>query len=718
MRIACLLPSATDICIALGLSDFIVGITHECDYEGVLKSRTKRTTDDNNDAANNTSSTNVHILTSSGFTSTTTDTDKEPYYSQSDIDSKVKTEARKNNDKENIRNNSKNTLFDNDIIHNNSLYPINSQEFALAQPTIVLTQNLCSVCAPSPNDVHYILQKIGRENDDDEECFVYSLNPHSLTDVAETFAQVGRICGVPEKGNALRDSFLTNLDALQQITTSIQKQQYVNKNQTNVVRLQKKKRVLLLEWLDPPYDGGHWIPDMIEMVGCQVAQVVQTIDNDDDKSESAGVVVKKKNKKSKQITWDDVYKSDPDVVLIACCGFNLERNTKDALSASSKLKSMRAARNGNVYACNGDRNFARPGPLLLEGVTVIARCAYDGNENVVKALEGLDFCKTLPLQWERVPMNAMDGNCLVGDIEDMAENSDFDSIHNSACEKGEMTYTDPESGFQVFTELAHKKRGKCCGSGCRHCPFNHVNVKDKASKIKQPAFLYEGGDEKETKLETLLQMAKNVKILFFSGGKDSFLTVRRLFQSHYKNDGSFLLILLTTFDSTSRIIAHQEVHIDQVIRQAKHLKIPLIGVPMHRGSSESYVKRIQRSLDYITERMDNADKISSICFGDLHLEHIRGWRQDEISKLGFKLEYPIWKVSYNELVQELEKSGVSVVVTATTRQGVKVGDVFDSDLRAKVEGLGMDGFGENGEFHSIAKVWVVSRIQALDINDH
>ena len=115
-----------------------------------------------------------------------------------------------------------------------------------------------------------------------------------------------------------------------------------------------------------------------------------------------------------------------------------------------------------------------------------------------------------------------------------------------------LTYEDPETVYSVFTELAHKKRGKCCGSGCRHCPYSHVNVRDKVSKIKQPAFLYEG----EVKLEAALQRSKDVKILFWSGGKDSFLALRRLLQNY---DFNFFPILLTTFDADSRIIAHQEV---------------------------------------------------------------------------------------------------------------------------------------------------------------
>jgi ATP-binding cassette subfamily B (MDR/TAP) protein 1 len=606
-------------------------------------------------------------LTSSGF-------EESHDYSQAEIDEKVKKEAKKLNDS-----------FNSDNI--NSLYPTNSKAFSLAHPTIVLTQDLCSVCAPSPKDVYRMLQEVGRSGDDDEECKVYSMNPHSLTDVAETFSEVGILCGVPEKGLALRNEFLAKLDMLQQIVSG------------KTESFQEKKKVLLLEWIDPPYDGGHWIPDMIEKVGCQVAKVGKT----------DGI-------KSKRIQWDDVYESDPDIILVACCGFDMERNKKDAISASSKLRSMRAARNGDIYACNGDLNFARPGPLLLDGATVIARCAFDGDESVVRALEGLDFVKNASLEWEKVHLDLSKRNDAVSgassglpcDIEDLGGNLDFDAIHKAACDQGAMSYKDPDTGYQVFTELAHKKRGKCCGSGCRHCPYSHVNVKDKASKIKQPAFLYEG----EEALETALERTKNIKVLFWSGGKDSFLALRQMFRNY---DSDFFPILLTTFDSISRVIAHQEVHIDQVIRQAKHLDIPLIGVPVHRRSSETYVEKIKRALNCITAKCDT-DNITSLCFGDLHLEHIRSWRESEISKLGYELEYPVWEVPYINLMRDLEQSGVEVIIAATTKQGVQVGEKFDSHLHHRVEGLDMDGFGENGEFHSIAKVWTKSRSVALGLD--
>jgi diphthamide synthase (EF-2-diphthine--ammonia ligase) len=257
----------------------------------------------------------------------------------------------------------------------------------------------------------------------------------------------------------------------------------------------------------------------------------------------------------------------------------------------------------------------------------------------------------------------------------------------------------------VFTEVAHKERGKCCGSGCRHCPYNHENVRDKAGKIQQPAILCKGD---ETSFFALSH--GNVHVMFFSGGKDSFLTVRAL--AREASQKPFGLVLLTTFDATSRIIAHQEMGIDIAQRQAEHLGVTLVAVPMHRGSSETYVDRVRRGLDLI-ERVIK-EKVSTLVFGDLHLEHIHQWRTENLSKLGsYKHLYPLWKKDYNDLVADLEKSHVDCVVTASSIATVQPGDKFDHKFRNMLSMEQVDVFGENGEFHTMAQVWSVDRETAL-----
>ena len=698
MRIACLLPSATDICIALGLADSIVGVTHECNLALLQENKQSSSSNTSSSAAvvasTDDEATTIQILTKSGLVQTNNNEDElSTKLSQAEIDAQVKQAS-------------------SSLDGINSIYPIEEEKFYLAKPTVVFTQNLCHVCAPSVHDVETLVMKgknkkndEGCSNDDEEveEIKIVSLDPHTLEDVAETFLTIAKVCGVLERGQHLKNQFMSNINTIQRTVNSFL-------HNDNGLMMVQKKTVLLLEWLDPPYDAGHWIPSMIEAAGCTVLRIKPTT-------------------KSKRISWEDIYNKDPDVVIIACCGFDLPRNVEDAMKSSSKLQKLRAARNNSIYACNGDQFFTRPGPSLIQGIATITRCVYDDEKDIVCALEQLDFVSKSKLEWKNVPIiegtnktHGNDSSCSVLiDIEDTANAvHDFNAVHDAACAAGQMTYVDPLSGYKVFTEIAHKKRGKCCGSGCRHCPFNHENVKDKAARIAQPAFLFNGGNNNDVSSFSQFSASHDVdvKVLFFSGGKDSFLTIRALMKSYREESKKkkLFLILLTTFDSTSRFIAHQDIHIDTVIRQATHLNIPLIGVPVIRASSESYVSRINRALDLIAKKVNGRTNITSLVFGDLHLDHIRSWRENELRQLGHELEYPLWKVSFDYLKEDLNASGIQCIVSSSTVDGIKVGEIFDEKFIQKIQSLGgVDLFGENGEFHTCAEVWMASRTQALGI---
>jgi ATP-binding cassette subfamily B (MDR/TAP) protein 1 len=360
-----------------------------------------------------------------------------------------------------------------------------------------------------------------------------------------------------------------------------------------------------------------------------------------------------------------------------------------------------------IYAADGNQYFAKPGPKLRGGVSIVAQCAHETSKegDVLRELQALSFSPQRGQGWERIyniheeeDKDAAAANPVICDIEDLP----FSKLHDEACARGDSQYIDPTTGYFVFTELAHKKRGKCCGGGCRHCPYNHENVKDKASKIQQPAFLYRSSIVKEE--------GDPIKVLFFSGGKDSFLTLRALM----RNTEPSIVILLTTFDATSRVIAHQEVHIQDIQRQAEHLQVSLVGIPLQRGGGESYVDRLKRGLRVVEDVYKRP--VSTLVFGDLHLEHIRGWRETELGKLGYQMEFPLWQASYDVLMKDLENSKVPCVISASQVDQVSVGTIFTAELySALLKGSAIDGFGENGEFHSLAKVWETDRLTALGL---
>lgn len=274
----------------------------------------------------------------------------------------------------------------------------------------------------------------------------------------------------------------------------------------------------------------------------------------------------------------------------------------------------------------------------------------------------------------------------------MSRKSNVWKLHEEASRQGKSFYEDPDSGFMVFTEDGLKQRGRCCGSGCRHCPFAHENIPQlkKLELIQQPSWL-----------TTMKPSALPADILFWSGGKDSYLALTELLEKGAEN-----IVLLTTFDPEQGIVAHQEVAIAQIVKQASHLGLPLLGVPLHTGREYS---------DVMFHAVSMIQKPQHLVFGDLHLEHIRSWREETfrsiVKDLEVSLVFPLWKMEYKELMRKLETSGVRCEITAVTEAaqgGVSRGDCFDQSFIDRLP-VGVDAFGENGEFHTLAKVWEIKQ---------
>jgi ABC-type Fe3+-hydroxamate transport system substrate-binding protein/diphthamide synthase (EF-2-diphthine--ammonia ligase) len=700
LRIACLEPSATAICIELGLGEYIVGITHECGpvldlYYGNGDKPTPTTT--------------PHILTKSGLT-----VDAQGDIHQAILN--VSAEAVQALDRQQQRRQDScprptaTTTGENDDGRQPSpittediptLYPLLHEAMAEARPTVIFTQDLCQVCAPTTSDVRRCLLKISRDgngdvdNDDDDAdsptpVQVVALQPTTLDEVIETFGTIATVCGVPERGKFLQMKFREQLETIKNAIDT--------NRDTNVPR----PRCLILEWLDPPFDSGHWTYDMMDYAGIQSARST-----------------KKVTHKALEISWEDVKSSDPDVVVVGCCGFDLQRNARDTLAlAAPHLEHMTVGRTGRVFASNGDLYIAQPSPSLLQGIVLLAQCAYQSQPNVLQAIQDLGYES---IGWKQIDLNSVNNNgsttnglqnedrksvkpldSCVGDIEDASINGNgWAQLHEEACQKGELTYEDPQTGYSVFTAVAHNKRGKCCGSGCRHCPYSHQNVKDKTSKIQQPAILYRaiGGYDQSSSTDLFsIDDNNDIKVLFFSGGKDSFLTIRALVREH-QSKNPFGLVLLTTFDATTRVIAHQEINVDEVVKQASHLNITLLGVPLRRGSGETYMERVKHGLDVIQSTISTTARITALVFGDLHLDHVKEWRDNALTKYGYELEYPLWKTPYTELMDDLEASRVPCQISGSTRDEIVVSTPFDRALYDRLAGTDIDSFGEQGEQH-------------------
>lgn len=281
MRIVSLLPSATEILFALGLGDWVVGVTHECDYPaGALA---------------------LPQLTRSSLPHATT---------ASEIDRHVRKH-----------------------LHEGSgLYALDSELLERLEPDLIVTQELCAVCAVSYEIVERAVKRLKADPR------IVSLEPSSLEDVYETIEQLGKLTG--REANALA---LTTMMKLR-----------IRKVRARIAGL-SKPRTLVLEWTDPPMSGGHWTPGLVEDAG-------------------GDPVLGNPGANSQALTWEQIHSVDPDAIVVAPCGFDLEktRTAVDELSNRDEWKNLRAVRSGNVYLVDGNAYVNRPGPRLIDTVEIFA----------------------------------------------------------------------------------------------------------------------------------------------------------------------------------------------------------------------------------------------------------------------------------------------------------------------------------------------------------
>ena len=262
----------------------------------------------------------------------------------------------------------------------------------------------------------------------------------------------------------------------------------------------------------------------------------------------------------------------------------------------------------------------------------------------------------------------------------------FQQLHVLACAKQQPTYCDPATGYAVFTARELEKRGRCCGCGCRHCPYGHERV----SQTRKHHLLADPW------IEINAPSSQSCDVLSWSGGKDSFLALVALARESERD-----VVLLTTYDGRSGQVAHQEVHIDDVRQQAKDLELNLLLVPLYPETN--YLDRLELGLRLQQVRRP----IHRVVFGDLHLEHVRSWRETHLGpallQLGLRAHFPLWQRPYPELRNDFFNSGAAAVISAVASEhleGTQIGQDFTLDWLDQLP-ENVDQFGENGEYHTL-----------------
>jgi iron complex transport system substrate-binding protein len=280
MRIVSLVPSATETLFALGLGPDVIAVTHECDYPPAVRELPKITRD----------------ALPAGLTT-------------GEIDAAVKERT----------------------LAGESIYELDADLLHDLRPDLIVTQELCSVCAVSSDDVRAVAEEI------DPQPRVISLDPHTI---GEVLGDVRTLAQATDRKDAA-------VDLIRDASARIDRVRLA-------VRGARRPRVAALEWLDPPFAAGHWTPQLIDYAGGQ------------DVLGFAG-------EKSEERTWQEVAASQPDIVIVMPCGFDAEIAHREAEMHRDELAAVGA---GEVVAVDAAAYFSRPGPRIIDGLELLAHVIH------------------------------------------------------------------------------------------------------------------------------------------------------------------------------------------------------------------------------------------------------------------------------------------------------------------------------------------------------
>jgi iron complex transport system substrate-binding protein len=218
-----------------------------------------------------------------------------------------------------------------------SLYAVDETLLRSLDPDLILTQDLCQVCAPSGNDVTRLIGSLDRSPE------VMYFTPRELADIWRDLRALGDVSGTRAIANAIV------ADA----------ERRMNEVARTVARAAHTPRVFFAEWIDPIYCAGHWVPEMIQLAG-----------GADPLARAAGDSVR--------VAWDDIVASNPEVVIVAPCGYSLAGAIEQLplLAQCSSWESLPAVRNGQVFVVDANAYFARPGPRLVDGIELLAHLLH------------------------------------------------------------------------------------------------------------------------------------------------------------------------------------------------------------------------------------------------------------------------------------------------------------------------------------------------------
>jgi iron complex transport system substrate-binding protein len=215
------------------------------------------------------------------------------------------------------------------------IYVVDENALKSVSPNLIVAQGLCEVCSPFTKEINKAVNILGNQPD------VLILDPHDLDDILVSIMDVAERIGRVSEGRKLVTSLQNRIDSVRSM------------------KIRFRPNVLCIEWIEPLFTAGHWVPQMVEYAGG--INGLSTV-----------------GEPSRRMDIEEVVQMDPDIIVLMPCGFNMERTLKElsVLASNGKWKSLQAVKNGNVYAVNANAYFSKPGPRTVVGLEIMAKILH------------------------------------------------------------------------------------------------------------------------------------------------------------------------------------------------------------------------------------------------------------------------------------------------------------------------------------------------------
>ena len=230
------------------------------------------------------------------------------------------------------------------VSNGKDIYELQTENLKKANPDLIISQEICEVCSAYTNQVNNAMKILDKKPE------VFTMNPHNIEGILSNIEEISRKINTSEKGIKLIESLKKRIDFFKK------------------QKILRRPKVLAIEWINPFYTAGHWIPEMIEVVG-------------------AKNLVSKKSEQSRKIMFDEIKKSDPDIIIMMPCGFSVKRTVQEYnnnLNGDLDWKSLRAVKDGNIFAVDANSYFSKPSIRTITGIEILGKIIHPEEFSHVK----------------------------------------------------------------------------------------------------------------------------------------------------------------------------------------------------------------------------------------------------------------------------------------------------------------------------------------------